>query len=140
MLTCGFESMPGVADLPEEIREKSSKMRNEINRYLQELMIGSPGNVVSNNLSDVSKVGFSCTRVALRLEYTGQLRLRQPFRSHGQNQLHHFLFFKGWLPIIDQQERDGGVCADSFIAIDEWMVLAEMKQIGRSQSRNGGVK
>jgi hypothetical protein len=57
-----------------------------------------------------------------------------PFVSNEELMEPVWNLFKGPLPIVDQQERDGGVRADSFVAIDEWMVLAEVIQVAAAMA------
>src|ERR1035441_4449103 len=88
-------------------------------------------------LSPVSRV---FRRPATGFEDLGQRPLVQSPRSHGQNQVNEFLLVESWLPLVDQQECDGSVCADSFVAVEERVVLAEMKEVRCRHGRNGGVQ
>lgn len=38
---------------------------------------------------------------------------------------------EGRLPPVHEQERDGGICADALVAVDEWVVLTDVKEVGR---------
>lgn len=105
---------------------------------------GPPENVVSNDLSAPNSASPPASgvfeRPATGLEDLDQPRFAQSTCSNGQNQVHEFFLVGSWLPIVHQQECDRRVCTDSLIAVEEGVVLAEMKKAGCCHSRNGSVQ
>src|ERR1700730_10286447 len=79
-------------------------------------------------------------RPAMRLEDLYQPWFAQSFPSDGQDHIGQLFLPESRLPIVHQQESDGGVCPHSLVAVDKRMILAEMKQVCRRYSGNRGVK
>lgn len=47
---------------------------------------------------------------------------------------------EGWLPVVHQQEGDRRICADPFVAVEERVILAKVKEVRRCHRGNGGVQ
>ena len=61
-------------------------------------------------------------------------------RRHRQHHIGEFVWLKIRLPIVHQQERDRRVGTHSLVAVDKGVVLANVKQLGRSHDGYGRVK
>ena len=70
--------------------------------------------------------------LTVRLEDLDQLRFTQYSRSNRQNHVHQFILPEIRFPAVHQQERNSRVRAHSFVAVEERVVLAEMKQVRRA--------
>ncbi len=58
----------------------------------------------------------------------------------GENQCDQLFLVEYGLPADQQEECDRRVGPHSFVSVDKWVILAEMKKVRRCHRRNGGVQ
>jgi hypothetical protein len=102
-----------------------------VNRYSAEFESVQPG-----TLSTV----VVQTRGRVDLEELDEVLFRHRGRGHGEHCIHQRIFGKSRLPIVHQQESDGGVRRHALVAVDERVVAADMEQVGSGHGGDGGVQ
>jgi hypothetical protein len=74
------------------------------------------------------------------LEVLRQFPFPHLSRRDRKNHFNQFALFPQWCPIIHQEEGNGRICGYASIPIDEGMILADVKQISRCNSRDRGMQ